>query len=214
MNRPFGRTVRLAMKRASLALLLLSGAAAAGTMRAARTAERIAVDGALDEPAWQQAPEFSSFVESWPHEGSVPTQKTSVRVLYDDKNVYVGIVCFDTEPEKIVRTLGRRDSTPAADLVEIAIDSSHSRRSAYYFSVNAAGVQRDALLVNDVNSRRGTRCGARQSPRGPMAGRSRSPFPSGCCASPARKSSAGASRCEGRFPAPIRCSTRPWSRTR
>jgi hypothetical protein len=139
------------MSRVPLSLLMVSAAASGSTMHAARTTERLVIDGMLDEPAWQLAPEFSDFVESWPHEGAVPTQKTAVRVLYDDNTVYVGIICFDTEPEKIMRTLGRRDSVPAADLIELAVDSALTHRSAYYFSVNAAGVQRDALLFNDVS---------------------------------------------------------------
>ncbi|MBK7860763.1 MAG: carbohydrate binding family 9 domain-containing protein [Archangiaceae bacterium] len=130
--------------------LLLSSAAAASTQHAVRTEQPVTIEGSLDEPAWQDAPEFTDFTENWPNQGATPSQRTSVRVLYDDRTLYVGIICFDSEPEKIMRTLGRRDSVPTADMIELAIDSALTRRSAYYFNVNAAGVQRDGLLFNDV----------------------------------------------------------------
>ncbi len=133
-------------------LLVLAGfEARAANISAARAVKAPNIDGKVDEDAWQIAPVYSDFVEQYPKEGEPPTQKTEVRVLYDDTMLYVAIICFDSEPSQIVRALGRRDSTPTADLLELAIDSSFDRRSAYYFSVNAAGVLRDGLLFGDVN---------------------------------------------------------------
>src|SRR5262244_3434266 len=112
----------------------------AGAIRAARTHGSFSIDGNLDEPAWREAFPYSEFVESFPDEGASPTQRTEVRVLYDDQNLYIGITAYDQQPALIVRGLGRRDSTPTSDGVEVSIDSQRSGRTAYYFSVNAAGV--------------------------------------------------------------------------
>jgi hypothetical protein len=139
------------MRGLVLGLSLLSLAAFAGDVTAARTASPPKIDGQIDAEEWAAATPYSDFVQSWPKEGEKPSQKTEVRVMYDDHTLYFGVICYDTEPEKIVYALGRRDSTPISDLVEIAIDSAFDRRSAYYFSVNASGVLRDALIYGDIN---------------------------------------------------------------
>jgi len=126
--------------------------ALAAPIRAARTHGSLSIDGRLDEPAWLEAFPYSDFVENFPDEGAAPTKRTEVRVLYNDRFIYIGIIAYDREPSLILRGLGRRDSTPTSDLVEVAIDSTRSGRTAYYFSVNAAGVLRDAVYFGDVNS--------------------------------------------------------------
>jgi hypothetical protein len=141
------------MFRGAVALLFLltAGDAVASNIAAARALQPPTIDGKVDEAEWSAAHVYEDFTESWPTEGAAPTQRTEVRVLYDDRTLYVGIICFDTEPQGIIRALGRRDSTPTADLLEIAVDSSFDRRSAYYFSINASGVLRDGLIFGDVN---------------------------------------------------------------
>lgn len=112
----------------------------------------IHVDGRLDDAAWRAAEPFSSFVESFPNEGAPASMPTEARVLYDDRFLYIGVLCHDPHPELIARQLGRRDSALPSDLVEIAIDSNRDGRTAYDFSVNAAGALRDQLLFADFNA--------------------------------------------------------------
>ncbi len=133
------------------ALSFLAAPALAAEMRAARAPSALDLDGRVDEAAWDAAPAYSDFVESFPREGATPTQRTVVKVLYDDERLYLGVVCYDDRPALIQRQLGRRDSNPTADLVEVGIDPTANRRNGYYFSVNAAGVQRDGLLFGDTN---------------------------------------------------------------
>ncbi|MFL5319934.1 MAG: DUF5916 domain-containing protein [Myxococcaceae bacterium] len=141
------------MRVTALVLLLaaLPAAAQVDHLVAQRTAQAVQLDGRLDEPAWASAPVFSGFVESFPNAGQPASFKTEARVLYDDEFLYVGIKAFDPDPKGIARQLGRRDSSPSADRIEIAIDSNNDRRSAADFVVNAAGVLRDSLLFGDVN---------------------------------------------------------------
>jgi hypothetical protein len=128
------------------------GLPTAPPIQAVRTAKPIELDGKVDEPQWQAAPVFTDFVTSYPDPGARPSQKTELRVLYDDDNLYVSMICFDTEPGRIVAPLDRRDNMPPSDNVAIAIDSAHDRRTANYFQVNAAGVLRDQLWYDDTQS--------------------------------------------------------------
>jgi hypothetical protein len=138
-------------------LLFLALAAAPppvqGPVRAARTTEAPKLDGRPDDPVWQRAPPYTQFLEQFPDEGRVPAPefRTEVRVLHDDRTLFILVVCHDPEPELVQRQLGRRDTPLVGDAVEIGIDSTHDRRTGYSFGVNAAGVLRDGLFYGDVN---------------------------------------------------------------
>jgi hypothetical protein len=108
------------------------------------------LDGALDDPLWQQASSIVNFSQREPFEGQEPTERTEVRVLYTRTAVYFGVTCFDSDPEGIVATELRRDvSQELDDYFEIVIDSAHDRRNAYVFQVNPLGTQRDALITEE-----------------------------------------------------------------
>jgi hypothetical protein len=147
-------------RRRALALALVlaaptaSRAAAAGDPMVARRLEgRITLDGRLDDPAWERAEPFDGFVQLFPHDGAPPSQGTVVRVLHDDHSLYVGVLCRDAEPARIVRKAGRRDSIPYSDYVSVHVDSMLDRRTGYVFAVNAAGVQEDVLYHDDENGK-------------------------------------------------------------
>ena len=141
------------MRTLALAALLLPSLAVAGApgdpVRAARLRGSLEIDGRLEEPAWDTAPAHDGFVQLFPAEGQAPSEGTEVRVLYDDRNLYVGVLCRDSRPAEIQRPLGRRDNAPFSDRVGIYIDSMHDRRTAYVFQLNAAGVQSDWLFFGD-----------------------------------------------------------------
>ncbi|HZN95546.1 MAG TPA: DUF5916 domain-containing protein, partial [Myxococcales bacterium] len=118
---------------------------------AARAQGAVKVDGHLDEPGWAAGPVFQDFVQRFPNVGSAPSERTELRILYDDQYVYIGIVCHDSQPRLINRQLGRRDSDPASDKVQVLIDGMHDHRTAYQFSVNAGGVLTDGLYFDDRN---------------------------------------------------------------
>lgn len=143
--------------RAALAALVMSLAARAAEPPAARVYETRHVnphppkiDGRLDDPAWDKVAWEGDFIQREPYEGQAPSQATAFKVLYDDDSVYVAVKAFDTEPDRIERRMSRRDDIDG-DWVEIAFDSFHDHRTAFCFGVNAAGVKRDAVAVNDSN---------------------------------------------------------------
>jgi hypothetical protein len=83
-----------------------------------------------------------------PVDGAPATQETSFKVIYDDDHLYVLIRAWDTEPDRIVRQLSRRDNIEA-DFVSINIDSYNDRLTAFCFGVTAAGVKADEMITND-----------------------------------------------------------------
>ena len=114
------------------------------------------LDGNLDD-AWRNAPEVSSFRQREPFEGTTPTERTVVRVLYDKHSLYFLIDCRDSQPRRIVANELRRDADLSVDdYFTILISPNNDGRNGYEFSVNALGTQADSLIadqgrVNDVN---------------------------------------------------------------
>jgi len=146
-----------------LALPLLLGAAPAGAARAprpeptpapaveaARAPAPVAVDGRLDDEAWASVPAFTDFTQRDPEEGQPATERTELRLLYDDDALYVGARLLDTEPDRIVKRLSRRDESAEADRFSIYLDPRRDRLTGVRFEVSAAGVQNDEIIYNDT----------------------------------------------------------------
>ena len=115
----------------------------------------IAIDGRLDEVDWQSAAVATDFKQFEPNEGADPSQRTEVRVLFGETALYIGATLYDSEPDQILRTLGRRDELSQADWFIVAIDSYFDRKTAYNFAINAAGVQADGILTSGFFTRPG-----------------------------------------------------------
>jgi hypothetical protein len=104
------------------------------------------LDGRLDEAVWSTAPVVTGFTQRDPDEGAPASERTEVRVLYDDHAIYVGARLFDREP--VTTRLGRRDmDLSASDWLRVSFDSYLDRLTAYRFDVNPSGVRRDGILT-------------------------------------------------------------------
>jgi hypothetical protein len=119
------------------------------TCRAARLDAPVSVDGKLDEPVWQNGNAITEFKQRDPNEGANPSQRTEVRLAYDDDALYVGARLYDEAPDSILARLSRRDVSIPADRFSVYLDPLHDKRSGYYFLVNAAGTVFDGTLSND-----------------------------------------------------------------
>lgn len=106
------------------------------------------LDGKLDDPIWEKLEWATDFTQREPDDGKPPSQQTSFKITYDDKNLYLGIRAHDSEPDKIVQRVTRRDQFDG-DWVEINIDSYFDHRTAFSFTINAAGVKGDEAISND-----------------------------------------------------------------
>ena len=111
---------------------------------AARVAGRAPeLDGRLDDAAWEAAPVLSGFWQKEPREGEPATERTEVRFLYDDHALYVGARMWSGDPARIQAPVSRRDVNDAAEFIAVSLDTYHDRRTAYTFSVTAAGTRGD-----------------------------------------------------------------------
>lgn len=121
-------------------------------LHAVRTNKMPVIDGYVDEEIWNKAEVTESFSQQEPDDGEPATERTELRVLYDDSALYISFICFDSEPDNIVRRLTRRDRRVPSDFVQVAIDSYFDRTTAFVFEVNAAGVKRDYIMLHDGGS--------------------------------------------------------------
>lgn len=104
------------------------------------------IDGYLNDDVWRQAVPFTNFKMVEPETGKAPSEKTELRVLYDEKNLYIGVYCFMKNPSAIAVTNLQHDQHKNGnDLVKVLLDPFQDKRHAYAFFVNAKGARTDGL---------------------------------------------------------------------
>jgi hypothetical protein len=107
----------------------------------------IVIDGSLEEIPWRQAPTIGDLVQREPEAGAPPTERTEVTLLYDQDNLYIGIMCFDSEPGQVLASEMTRDARlNADDRVEIVLDTFRDQSNAFRFATNPAGALVDGLV--------------------------------------------------------------------
>jgi len=112
--------------------------------------ESVKVDGSLDEPVWEKAPEISDFIQFEPKRGESASLKTIAKILYDEKFIYFGFLCYDPQPERIAAQMTKRDADiPNDDAVGVFLDTFHDRRNCYFFITNLLGTQRDGRVTEN-----------------------------------------------------------------
>ncbi|MEJ2103038.1 MAG: DUF5916 domain-containing protein [Ignavibacteriaceae bacterium] len=111
--------------------------------------QHILLDGKLIETAWASNKGFTHFIQRDPVEGAAPTEKTEIKIFYDDNFLYLAAKMYDSSPDSIIARLTRRDEIVDCDQITLALDPYHDKRSGYYFSLSAAGTQSDGVLYND-----------------------------------------------------------------
>jgi hypothetical protein len=121
-------------------------------LKAVKITDNIKVDGVLDEPEWNLTLGASEFIQVEPYQGKPSKFVTIVKVLYNQKYLYFGIICKDPQGKKaIMATDFMRDfDYTRHDLVDIAFDTFNDQRNAIVFATNAYGVQRDLLSFDDL----------------------------------------------------------------
>lgn len=112
-----------------------------------KTSEAIKLDGLLNEAAWANSPIITRFKQSFPFDTSYALSRTEVRVLFDDKFLYVAAVCY--QPRKYTVQSLRRDFTDGTtDLFLVTIDPFRDNLNGFYFAVSPYGVQKEGLISN------------------------------------------------------------------
>jgi hypothetical protein len=126
------------------------------TLRAIRISVAPHIDGVLDDDSWKLAEPATDFIQRDPEEGELASERSEVRVLYDDDALYFGCMFYDSDPAKIVTRLTRRDNLIECDNASIRIDAYHDHQTGYEFTFNPSGVKIDILQYDDANREDGS----------------------------------------------------------
>ena len=112
----------------------------------------VVLDGLSDEPAWHAvAPLPMTMYE--PVFGGAPTERTEIRMAYDDGYLYVAGRFYDDDPGGVRANSLYRDRTSGDDRLGVILDTFHDRENALWFWTTPAGVRGDRALSNDGGSR-------------------------------------------------------------
>ena len=109
------------------------------------------LDGVLDEEAWLNAAVIDDFVQQEPAEGDAATERTVVRLMYDEQSMYIGVEAYDSEAGGVIATEMRRDSPRMLDEdnVQIIFDTFRDSRSGYMFVTNPLGAKLEQQISEE-----------------------------------------------------------------
>ena len=109
----------------------------------------IDINGKLDNPLWLQADPIEVNYEIRPGDNTPATERTIVKALYDDENLYFGFKCYDSNPDEIRANYSERDRIFQDDYVIIIIDTYGDSQKGYEFALNPFGIQGDLLASSN-----------------------------------------------------------------
>ena len=143
---------------AGILLLLATDSAATYTVNGARKSFTIhrtdsapEIDGRLDDAAWRDATPIEDFHQTTPEDGAEPTERTIVRVTYDDEFLYISADLRDSDPSGVqAKQMIQGKLFFSDDRFYVTLDSFNNKRNDYFFQVNANGVRREALRENNA----------------------------------------------------------------
>jgi len=127
------------------------------------------IDGRIDEDAWMSVKPYAGFTQQDPNEGAPASERTEVRVVFDKSTVYVGIICFDSEPDKIIVNQSQRDADlTETDSVIIVFDTFNDTQNAFVFGTNPLGIEYDGQVAGEgqASGTSSRQSGTRGSQRG------------------------------------------------
>jgi hypothetical protein len=119
------------------------------------------IDGILSEDLWSRAAPVDDLLQREPLEGVPASERTEVRVLFDDDALYVAVLAYDSEPDRVVGRILQRDRLMEPDFfggglefagddaVAVLLDPFHDHRSGVVFATNPNGAEFDALISNE-----------------------------------------------------------------
>lgn len=114
-----------------------------------RTNQSPKIDGIISDSCWKNLPIASNFTVSEPVYGTKPAAATEVKILYDNRAIYVCAKLYDLHPDSISHELGKRDDNVNSDFFSVTFDTYNNRQDAFVFGVYASGVQKD-YKINDL----------------------------------------------------------------
>ncbi len=132
--------------------------------------DRPVIDGYVDEAAWSVSEPYSSFTQQEPDEGQPATERTDVWFLIDQSNLYIAVICHDSEPDRLVVSQSRRDADLSdTDSIQILLDTFNDGQNAFVFGTNPFGIEYDGQVMGEGQTG-GSRGGGGGSQRGQTRG--------------------------------------------
>lgn len=123
------------------------------SLKAVRVTQAPKVDGDLSDEVWKSAELFTGFRMVEPRPNQDPTERTELRVLYDESNLYFGVRCYDSEPSRIAANTmahdGGGEDSENDDIIRILLDPFRDKRNAYIFFVNPRGARSEGLASGE-----------------------------------------------------------------
>ncbi len=138
---------RIAVLLCVFAMCVASGAE--GVVRAVRAPSPVHVDGVLDEGAWEAAPPWDSFIHT--KTKAAPPVKTTLKVLFDDQALYLGVRCAEPRPDLMqTREYPRDGAAYYNDSIEIMLDPGHTQEIYWHFIVGVSESRLDRHVDKGV----------------------------------------------------------------
>jgi hypothetical protein len=134
-----------------ICILILTTSATAQIAVHSRNDARIDFDGVPNESAWEQAEVIDDFTQFELVSGAQPTERTEVRLLHDNANLYIGITCYDSDPSGIIAKQMKQDQDPSSDdRITFIISTYNDKRTGYLFTTNPNGYRYDASFPGSL----------------------------------------------------------------
>jgi len=109
------------------------------------------LDGILSEPAWQRADSISELIQCEPVFGEPGSERTTVKILYDEKNIYVSAVCYYKDINTLVATKLAHREIGGDDQLYFILDTFHDHTKGYCLGCNALGAKDDGYVDGKLN---------------------------------------------------------------
>jgi hypothetical protein len=117
-----------------------------------RINSEIKLDGKLTESEWNNVLPIRDFMQTDPLSGAAPTERTIVKMLYNNNHLYVGFHCFDSMPSQLVRFFMDRDfELGKDDGVAFQLDPYNDKNTAVVFITNTLSARFDSEISNNGN---------------------------------------------------------------
>jgi hypothetical protein len=123
------------------------------TLQATKINQGPVIDGLLNDAAWQGVIPATGFIQNFPNVGTPASQRTEVKIVYDDEAIYVGAYLYD-DSAMIRRQITARDEEQQKDLdyFSVFFDTYKDQQNGFQFLVTSSNVQTDARLAPNITT--------------------------------------------------------------
>ncbi len=108
--------------------------------------EEITLDGVLEEAVWESAETGTDFMQFFPTDSLATNYPTSLKILYSETTLYIGVRAEAAHGNYVVSSLKRDFSALTNDNVSFMFDTFSDGTTAYFFGVTPYGVRREGLV--------------------------------------------------------------------